>query len=175
MDLVLREAEASVALDGQTWTIDDRPPAWLFDIDGTLTAAWKYGDPTRRDWYDYEKSLQDDPHAATVHLALRLKAAGDVLLFQTTRPEQFREITRDYLRERLRLIDRDQPEDSIHLFMRPTGMDGVPDATIKRGQYRQLIQPHWKIRGVFEDQDANVEMYLGEGLNVMHVKGKGEY
>lgn len=161
-----REAESSVALDGETFTIDTLPTAWIFDLDGTLFCTNRDSPDGGRGWFDYARLLEDWPIQGTVDLALMLQHAGQKLLFVTARPEEARDLTLAQLRRHW-LIPA--ASDEVQLFMRPTTEH--LDHDLKREIYRQQIKPHWDIRGVFEDNPDVADMYVQEGLNVFQVKG----
>lgn len=170
--LLGEEAKSSVKLDGETFTIDTLPRAWIFDLDGTLFCTNRDAPDGGRGWFDYARLLEDWPIQATLEVALNLKRAEQKLLFVTARPEEARELTLDQL-SRHYLLDRDwengggwaEPD----LFMRPTSEH--LDHDLKRMIYRDQIKPHWDIRGVFEDNPDVADMYKAEGLTVFQVKG----
>lgn len=164
--LLGREAEASVRLDGQTFTIETLPTAWIFDLDGTLFCTNRAAPDGGRGWFDYARLLEDWPLHGTVEIARMLQKAGEQLLFVTARPTEARELTLAQLRRQW-LVPADS--DEVQLFMRPTSEH--LDHDLKRMIYRDLIKPRWQVQGVFEDNEDVAEMYKAEGLLVFQVKG----
>lgn len=164
-----REAESSVALDGETFTIDTLPRAWIFDLDGTLFCTNRDAPDGGRGWFDYARLLEDWPIQATVDLAQMLDQMNQKLLFVTARPEEARGLTLDQLSRHFLAPRTQVRRQAVELFMRPTSEH--LDHDLKRMIYREQIKPHWQIQGVFEDNPDVADMYKAEGLTVFQVKG----
>jgi hypothetical protein len=162
---LIDEAIASVALDGQTFTVDPRPLAWIFDLDGTLFQI----DP---DWETRQKLQQAEPIQAVLDVALTLKRAGQQLLFVTARFDDCRAATIEQLQNHY-LLDRwgNGATEDPHLFMRDTSATYQPlDYEYKQVTYQTRIFPNWNIRGVFEDDAACCAMWQDLGLTVSQIR-----
>lgn len=171
------EARASAALDGQTFALeepaiaecDPRPTAWIFDLDGTLFCTNRDAPYGGRDWFDYARLLEDWPIQATIDIAQTLLRAGHELLFVTARPADpdVRELTTEQLRRNFLVPNGDLGR--LRLFMRETS-EGLDD-DLKERIYREQIEPHWAVQGVFEDSEPCVMMWQELGLTAFQVRG----
>lgn len=167
--LLGKEAESSVALDGETFTVDTLPTAWIFDLDGTLFCTNRDHPDGGRGWYDYARLLEDWPIPAAIDVAVSLQRMNQKLLFVTARPHEARDLTIEQLKRHYLVPRLANGQDEVELFMRPTSEH--LDHDLKRMIYRNEIKPHWDIRGVFEDNEDVAHMYRDEGLTVFQVKG----
>jgi FMN phosphatase YigB (HAD superfamily) len=162
---LIDEAIASASLDGETFTTDPRPLAWIFDLDGTLFQI----DP---DWETRQRLLQAEPIQAVLDVALCLKRAGQQLLFVTARFDDCREATIEQLQNHY-LLSRwgDGPKEVPHLFMRDSTSDRQPlDFDYKEMVYQKSIKPNWNVRGVFEDDEDCAHMWQSHQLDVLQVR-----
>ena len=141
-------------------TDTDRPPAFIFDIDGTL--AIRNG----RDPYDWGLVNADLPNQAVVDVARALDHAGYQLLYVSGRPDDVRHATELWLHEHVGV--------EAPLLMRPHG-DFRSDIEIKREIYLNEIKPNYQVTAVFDDRTRIVELWRNElGLVCLQV-APGEF
>ena len=136
-------------------TETDRPPAFIFDIDGTL--AMRNG----RDPYDWDLAGADLPNQAVIDVAQALDHAGHQLLYVSGRPEDIRTTTELWLHEHVGV--------EAPLLMRPS-RDFRSDVEIKREIYLNEIKPRYEVVAVFDDRTRIVELWRNElGLVCLQV------
>lgn len=132
-----------------------RPPAFIFDIDGTL--AMRNG----RDPYDWDLAGTDLPNQPVIDVAQALDHAGHRLLYVSGRPEDIRTTTKLWLHEHVGV--------EAPLLMRPS-RDFRPDVEIKREIYLNEIRPRYDVVAVFDDRTRIVELWRDElGLVCLQV------
>jgi predicted kinase len=131
------------------------PPAWVFDVDGTLALM---GD--RRSPYDYDSVHLDEPHSPVVDAAAALQEAGNAIIVMSGRPDTCREATTDWLQR------HGIPYNELH--MRQAG-DQRDDAIVKDELFHERVAPSWHVRGVVDDRDRVVAMWRAKGLVCMQV------
>jgi FMN phosphatase YigB (HAD superfamily) len=164
-DILIDEAIASTRLDGETFTIDPRPLAWIFDLDGTLFKI----DP---DWETRQNLRQAQPIEAVLDVALTLKRVGQQLLFVTARFDDCRAATIEQLQNHY-LLDRwgNAATEDPHLYMRDSAATYQPlDYEYKEQVYQNQIKPNWNVRGVFEDDEDCASTWQAEGLDVFQIR-----
>lgn len=130
----------------------DKPTAWIFDMDGTLTTG-----PKNRSPYDYTKVHQDEPRYATIDVLRRLYAAGDKIIVLSGREDSCAEET---------LLWMVRHGISAHaLHMRATG-DTRKDAMVKAEIFDKHVRHDFNVLGVFDDRDQVVDFWRSIGLTV---------
>lgn len=143
--------------------MDTRPPAWIFDLDGTL--ALRRGDrPGRRGPFDWRRVGEDDPNVPIIVLAQVLVDAGFGIVIASGRSDACRDQTDEWLARHAVPCNA--------LLMRRDG-DFTPDQVVKRAMYDHISRV-WDIRGVFDDRDAVVAMWRDIGLTCLQV-APGEF
>lgn len=131
-----------------------KPPAVIFDIDGTLALRQERGP------FDWSRVGEDLPNEPVVHLALSLGMMYSII-FLSGRDEICRPQTEMWLFA--------QELSSGCLFMRPQG-DFRKDSIVKKELYHKYIEPHWDIQWVVDDRDQVVKMWREElGLTCLQV------
>ena len=163
---------------------------YIFDIDGTLanskSRAEKFLKPPEGaihfnrdeidwvpDWDGFYENCDLDEEIVGVANVLRcLVYTGEVILFVTGRPEQYREKTLKWL---CKLLDCSKEEFDIQctLLMRKDG-DHSQDYKLKREIFEQTIKNNYNVLGVFEDRDQCVTMWRQLGLQCFQVAA-GDY
>ena len=134
---------------------DQRRPAFLFDIDGTL-ALHKDRDPYR--WQDADQDRPNLPLIAVVH---SLSRSGFGIVYVSGRTEDARPLTQRWLNREVGV--------SGPLYMRPSG-DYRKDVEIKREIYRGHVEPFYEILAVFDDRNQVVRLWRDEiGLTCFQV------
>ena len=133
------------------------PPAYIFDIDGTLADSRGV-----RDVYDNTRVHLDKliKPVAWVHWALEY--ADCDTLFLSGRAEGCREQTQNWLRGYVV-----SPREPLRLYMRPEG-DRRDDAVVKSELF-DLVAQHYNVLGVFDDRERVVNMWRTRGIKTFHV------
>jgi predicted kinase len=135
------------------------PPAYIFDIDGTLAHI----DPENpRDVYDGTRAEEDhlDPHVSKLLFLLSDQAMVHVILL-SGRSESCRAETEAWL------DTHEIPYSG--LFMRAEG-DGRKDSIIKNELFRAHVEPSYHALGVFDDRNQVVDMWRQIGLKCFQVQ-----
>lgn len=140
------------------------PPAWVFDVDGTL--ALKTSD---RSPFDWSRVGEDSCNEPVRELATALRRLGRVTVVKagtatveppaivvlSGRDEVCRLDTSNWLRRHL--IPHQE------LFMRPAG-DNRTDAIVKLELFREHVAPRYHVLGVVDDRQRVVDMWRRVGL-----------
>ena len=129
------------------------PPAYIFDIDGTLAIK---GD---RDVYDYTKVYLDTPREGLLRILLALQDTYS-LIAVSGRDDACEEATSKWL-EGLGL----KPDE---LHMRKTG-DNRDDVIVKKEIFLEKILPEYYTIAVFDDRPKVVRSWRRMGLEVFAV------
>ncbi len=136
-----------------------KKPAIIVDIDGTI--ANHIGKEGARSHYDFSKVHLDLPHTDVIELITMLAESGYAIIFVSGRMEQCRDQTAVWIAEHT-------PFKKFELFMRKD-RDQRSDAIVKKEIYHGKIEPHYKIKYVFDDRDRVVEMWRSLGLRCFQV------
>ena len=126
----------------------------ICDLDGTLALN------SGRDWYDYDKVINDNVDWRISHLLKELYTSN-YIIFVTGRDEECREITSKWIKEVAGI-------DDFLLYMRPHN-DKRPDQVVKKELYEKYIEPDYNVSCVFEDRNKVVEMWRELGLLCLQV------
>ena len=129
--------------------------AIIVDIDGTI--SHKNG----RDWYEYEKAINDTPDEAVLSVVKSLHKSGYKVIVVTCRSKECRKVTVAWLHQHL-------PEAEF-LIMRDQA-DFRHDAQVKQEMYEKNIAPHYDVMCVFDDIDRVVSMWREIGLKCFQVQ-----
>jgi len=150
--------------------MSNRPPAVIFDRDGTL-ASVDYVRPSDRDnasWDAFNAALPFDAPVPEVAGLLRSIRPGVVRIMTSGRAAG------DYPGGRHRLFQmkdwiakHDLPLDVLHMR---DGGDMRRDSIVKAEMYRDLIEPFYDVRFVVDDRPQVVDMWRDLGLRVLAVK-----
>ena len=131
------------------------PPAYIFDIDGTLADSRGV-----RDVYDNTRVHLDKLIEPVVYVLSALCSTGFSTIFLSGRAEGCREQTQNWLRAKV-------TSGSVTLFMRAEG-DRRDDAVVKSELF-DLVAQHYNVLGVFDDRARVVNMWRTRGLKTFHV------
>lgn len=146
------------------------PPAYIFDIDGTLAHI----DPENpRDVYDASRAHEDLVDDAVLYLLQIIDGyAYDFedgmkseyspkIIIMSGRTEDHRKETEHWL--------------GLHgimcegIFMRPSG-DTRKDSVVKNELFRKHVEPYYNVCGVFDDRQQVVDMWRQIGLKCFQVQ-----
>lgn len=141
----------------------DLPDAWVIDVDGTL-AKKKMGEGTR-DWYDYSRVHEDDPHRHVIDVVQGLnpddeeclKPRAPQIIVLSGRDDSCMPETRKWLDEHLGAYTVDE------LYMRTTG-DQRPDTVIKHELFDAHVRDRFNVIGVLDDRPVVCRMWRAMGL-----------
>lgn len=140
--------------------MQDKPRAWIVDIDGTLALKGERGP------FDWHRVGEDTPNDPVVSIVRALVRDGHRMIYVSGRMEQCRTATIAWLNGCL--------IDAIHLHMRPDD-DYRPDDVLKREIYEKEIRDRYEIVGVIDDRARVVRMWRDElGLTCIQV-APGEF
>lgn len=132
----------------------DKPDAWIFDIDGTLAKM------EGRSPYDWMRVGEDSPIEQVIEVAQALSAAGYQIIFLSGRDGVCYDITIDWIIEEVMETD--------HLYMRAPD-DQRADNIVKAELFDNHVRDNWNVRGVFDDRDQVVTMWRQMGLQCFQV------
>jgi len=130
-----------------------KPSAYIFDIDGTLAIR---GD---RSPYDYSKVNLDTPNEGVARICRHLAERYSIIIVSGREDDCYKE-TLDWL--------------SLHglkpyaLYMRKSG-DKRKDSIVKAEIYISMIEPDYKILGVFDDRLQVCRMWHKLGVPLFRV------
>lgn len=133
----------------------DLPPAYVFDIDGTLANM------ADRDPFDYSRVGEDAPNWPVAKVAWALENSGFRIVVMSGREDVCRDETLRWLRDQCWIT----PD---LLAMRTKG-DYRKDAVIKNEMFEQQVAPNYSVKGVFDDRDSVVAMWRQKGLTCAQV------
>lgn len=140
------------------WPDLSLPPAWMFDIDGTLAIMDGRGP------YEWERVGEDRPNPPVVEALRAHRATGDIIVLMSGRDSVCRPQTLAWLAEHLGSFG----PVPIDLVMRPEG-DSRKDAVVKVELFREHVAPNYNVRGVYDDRDQVVEAWRSIGLPCFQV------
>jgi uncharacterized HAD superfamily protein len=139
---------------------------FIFDIDSTLSDdnhRSHYLMQTPKDWDNYYSNLiHDSAIEPSVRALQALYNDGHKIILCTGRPEQYRELTMQWLEKHNILIH--------DLFMRLPEDGRVRNAEAKRIMIERIKLAGYNPIAVYEDNPYSVEMWKSLGLVVYHVK-----
>jgi len=128
---------------------ENLPPAWMFDIDGTLAHM------NGRSPYDWTAVGEDRYDDNVGRISQQLWAMGDKIVILSGRDGSCRPQTTAWLRQHE--VDHDL------LVMRTPG-DNRRDSVIKLELFREEVAPKYHVLGVFDDRNQVVNMWRSIGL-----------
>jgi hypothetical protein len=144
----------------------------IFDLDGTLANCdhrLHFIQNKPKNWKAFFEGMDcDAPITSTIALAQSLYGSYDNLIFCTGRPDNYRQITRDWLVAHV----GDWTLNCL-LYMRRVG-DGRPDYVIKEEALMDMRANGHDPKIAFEDRDQVVDMWRRNGLICCQV-AKGAY
>lgn len=136
----------------------DKPPAYIFDIDGTLAHM------TTRNPFDWDRVCEDDENYNVSNVLKELRRCGYKIIIFTGRDGCCEDKTKEWLKDNYIKYD--------HFDIRPTG-NTEKDAIIKKRMFDK-IKDDYAIIGVFDDRDQVVKMWRSLGLTCFQV-GEGDF
>jgi predicted kinase len=140
---------------------DDRPPAVIVDLDGTLTsAAWRehHLSGLRKDWPGFFAGMgRDAPVAPLVDLVGWISHHAAVVLL-TGRPDSHEPVIRRWL------ADHGVPYD---LLLMRGDRDRRADTVVKRELFERDIAPRYDVRLAVDDRPRVIEMWRDVGVYVL--------
>jgi len=152
---------------------DTRPPAVIFDRDGSM-ASVSYIAPTDKNkssWRQFNAALIFDAVVPEVAAILHAVRPGVVRIMTSGRAEgdhpgdrRRRMLMKSWLHKHSLPIDL--------LFMREGGDQRV-DSTVKREIFQRHIEPFFDVRYVIDDRPQVVQAWRDLGLHVLQVKDPG--
>lgn len=120
------------------------PPAYIFDIDGTL--AHKHPD---RDIYDGSKAHLDTPDPTLAPLVNLLSISAEIIIM-SGRSEDHRDVTQHWLDTHIQF--------SLPLLMRRS-RDYRPDWIVKYELFDEHVRDRYHVKAVFDDRDQVVRLW----------------
>ncbi len=130
------------------------PPAYIFDIDGTLAQM------DGRSPYDWSRVGTDKPVGPVVDMSKILSAAGMKIVVMSGRDAACFNLTEKWL--------TDHGIQYHTLTMRPQG-DTRKDNIVKVELFRQNVAPFYNVLGTFDDRNQVVAMWRAIGLTCFQV------
>lgn len=131
----------------------DLVPAYIFDVDGTLTE-----EPFERSPFDWHKVGQDKPNEPMINMLLLIAYCPHYQpIILSGRDSVCRQETVDWLYEHTKLVEN---KDYL-LYMRPEN-DSRKDSIVKKELYETHIKDKFFVMGVFDDRKQVVELWRDE-------------
>jgi hypothetical protein len=130
-------------------------PAWLVDVDGTLTTG-----PGARSPYDWSRVGEDAPNMPVIRMVQALARNGVTLVAVSGRDAVCMDATWEWLQTHRVPVTA--------LYMRRPG-DMRPDAVVKSEILDEHVAPKWQVLGVVDDRDQVVDMWRARKLMVAQV------
>ncbi len=139
---------------------------FIFDIDSTLSDdshRIHYLKQEPQDWDSYYSYLiHDSAIEPSVEALKSLYNEGHKIILCTGRPEQYRDLTMQWLKQHNILIH--------DLFMRLPADGRVRNAEAKRIMIERIKLAGYNPVAVYEDNPYSVQMWKSQGLTVYHIK-----
>lgn len=137
----------------------------LCDIDGTVADCEHrrhyVSDKESKDWQSFFDNMMGDlPRLNVVAQVTGKILAGYELIFVTARPDNYRAMTVEWLRENVGL-------DHFTVIMRHSG-DTRPDTDVKEQMYKTYFEKYL-VDCVFDDRPSVINMWRNNGLEVIDV------
>lgn len=129
------------------------PPAWIFDIDGTLARM------TGRNPYDFARVHEDVPIEHTAMVARKLAEDSTIVLL-SGRDESSRSVTEPWLR------DNKIPFAELHMR---SDDDKRPDYLMKYELFDLRLRNRFRVLGVFDDRLSVCRMWDRLGVPLMRL------
>lgn len=135
----------------------------IFDIDGTLANnEHRQHFLDSKDWNGFFEAMdKDEPIDSVCRLAQSMSFAPVILMFCTGRPEKYRQITLDWLKNRAEIFLLNE-----NLMMRPDG-DYRPDHEVKKEMLDKLRAEGHNIWFVVDDRNSVVDMWRNNGVTCL--------
>lgn len=151
-----------------------QPPemGWvLCDIDGTLAEISHRLEHVKKEPKDWKKFFEmmyaDSPRAEVVEFVLEKKREGYGIIIITARPEDYREVTMDWLDETFHSFGEEERPFTT-LLMRPSG-NKQPDDQVKQDMLNRYFPDKSTIQLVIDDRPRVIRMWKENGLEVKDV------
>lgn len=141
------------------------PPAYIFDIDGTMTTG-----PRDRSPYDWMSVGNDWPNEPVIETAQALACSGYKIIFLSGRNEVCRPQTEAWLLEHYGSLFH-----SAELHMRPSDRNGEKDFIIKRDLFDNFVRGSYNVIGVYDDRPQVIRTWKSMGLQVFDVAQSEEF
>lgn len=139
-----------------------KPKAVLVDIDGTLVSVTPNWSMERDDQW-VQETLNANGLDGGIAMLQAFKLMGYELVFVTARGQNCRANTWKKLRE----LEIDHLVDSI--WHRPNKWNGISSRKYKEHMIKMLLKKY-DLQWAMDDEDPNLEMMKGLGLNVIDAK-----
>ena len=144
-------------------------PFVLCDIDGTIANCehrqmYVQGEG-KKDWKNFFAHMNEDtPIESTIKLVLEYKAKGHDIILLTARPEDYREMTEEW-------VAKNTDIDPLTIIMRNSG-DKRPDVEVKQQMFETYFKNKYPIETMIDDRPVVIRMWQEIGVPVIDV-GKG--
>lgn len=152
-----------------TNTSESNRKCFVFDLDGTLSnasARLHYITNHPKRWDLFFAELVNDPVIEPVAQVFRsLRAAGWSIIALTARPEQYRDISLQWLEANGLMVDQ--------LYMRPLN-NFNPDSVVKPQVIDDIVADGWEPIAFFDDRAGVIEAIRAKGYTCFDV-GDGDF
>lgn len=145
--------------------------AVIFDIDGTLAVAShrrRFLEKSPKDWNSFYEGMDKDEVIEPVEFllmciknAIYFRELPVEIIFCTGRPERYREITEQWLSQKLDIYNH-------RILMRKEG-DFRADDIVKQEMFDQLKAEGFEVFLVFDDRQRVVDMWRRNGIQCCQV------
>lgn len=146
----------------------NRPPAIIFDRDGTLASCFaRPADRSDGAWAAFNAALPFDRPVPVIAALLRAIRPGVTRIMVSGRAAgDFPGDLRRWWAMRDWIVKHDLPIDAV--FMRAGG-DRRVDSAVKADILNALILPRWDVRFAVDDRQSIVDVWRNHGIPVLHV------
>lgn len=110
----------------------------------------------------FESCKDDSPIQTTIDIVGTLSWHYPII-FCSGRPDDYRELTKEWLRGVKPVMGWYTMPNVEYLFMRPSG-DMRQDYIVKEELYRKHIEPYYTVKAVFDDRKQVVDMWRRLGI-----------
>ena len=140
----------------------------LCDLDGTLCdithRLHHLSGKAKKDWHGFFSDIPGDtPRYEVMDMLRQYKAAGHEVIFVSARPEQYRDVTEEWIGKAFNW-------ERMHetLIMRKD-RDSRDDTLVKQEIYDTYFKNQYPIEVVIDDRPKVIRMWRSNGLNVIDV------
>jgi predicted kinase len=151
------------------------PSCVIVDVDGTI--AHNDG---HRDWYDYNKVINDKPIQTNIDIiqsyidAYRVRNLNLKVFILSGREDCCIRDTEEWISANTQLLELSPPSRlTTTILMRKTG-DTRSDEIVKRELYEEHIKGKYNVEIIWDDRDRVVNMWRNEGLRC-HQVANGDF
>ena len=146
-------------------------PVYVFDIDGTLADCshrMHFVKERPKNWKAFFNTMHLDTPVESIIDLLKYLSKNATIVFCTGRPNNYRQVTVDWLYDNLDPYLGSKDYISEQLYMRDQ-KDNLPDYVTKLELCDEIIEEYGKIDLWFDDRQGVVDALRAKGVKVLQV------